>query len=545
MSIQEEIPKTSSTAIIDKQEERPKYKYGLSVPLSSVIACLTSVLLLRIASRTSYVVLGFYLGANFESAALVVIVIDAFYISELLLAQVMGSLSDRKGRKPFMLWAPVIGAIAAVFLWFGALLFPKPDTGVFDMQLISLLLIILSGRLLEGAATAFNAPANLGYLTDATMGSETVRARVMTLYEIATVAGIAMAIPFGGQVSKFLGVNGFGIVIVIYALCFAVIAFFMRESLSHSEHSHHSILAGLAVIKDKRIWTFVPAWTAVMALIGAWLALIIIILAYPTIGNYRLVDDPKLKQYTDGISLQSPTYSDGKVTVQGTKDGQVVRTFELTSTNPNQTIVVTVIENGRVVVTEDTGDRDNNLRFPNQLLHGGFQKDTATLMVGAYGFIFIIGMGLWLSVYKFFRRTTMMLIGLVATAITCVLMIIFNGFADSPYKIPTDIVPLMWTFLVLLAVGVIALSGFTPAALTHLAAISETLPGKRGAVMGLYSVLLGIGQFIGTILGGLAVDIAGYNGLMVYSLILCGVSAVSVIYMRSHNHDLIGHSKAH
>jgi MFS family permease len=544
MSIQEQTP--ISSTLTDEKAPTPRFKFGLSVPLSSIVACLASVLLLRIASRTSYVVLGFYLGANFESAALVVIVIDAFYISELLLAQVMGSLSDRKGRKPFMLWAPVIGAIAAVFLWLGAVLFPKPNTDVFDLQLISLLLIILSGRLLEGAATAFNAPANLGYLTDATTGSETVRARVMTLYEVATVAGIAMAIPFGGQVSKFLGVGGFGVVIVIYALCYLTIALFMKESLSRDEQaqSHHSIMEGLAVIKDKRIWTFVPAWTAVMALIGAWLALIIIILAYPTIGNYKIADDPKLKPYTEGITLQAPVYTEGKVTVNGTRDGQTVRTFELT-TNAQQNIVVSVIEGGRVVVTEDTGDRDNNLRFPNQLLHGGFQKDTATLMVGAYGFIFIIGMGLWMLVYKYFRRTTMMLIGLAATTVTCALMIIFNGFADSPYKIPSDVVPLMWTFLVLMAVGVIALSGFTPAALTHLAAISETLPGKRGAVMGLYSVLLGIGQFIGTILGGLAADIAGYNGLMIYSLILCGISAISVIYMRTHDHDLIGHGKGH
>jgi MFS family permease len=547
MSIQEETPPASSIIL---EENKPstanRFKYGLTVPLGSVIACLTSVLLLRIASRTSYVVLGFYLGANFESAALVVIVIDAFYISELLLAQVMGSLSDRKGRKPFMLWAPVIGAIAAAFLWLGAVLFPKPDTNVIDLQLIALLLIILSGRLLEGAATAFNVPANLGYLTDATMGSETVRARVMTLYEVATVAGIAMAIPFGGQVSKFLGVGGFGVVIFIYALCYITIAFFMRESLSHDEQSqsHHSIMEGLAVIKDKRIWTFVPAWTAVMALIGAWLALIIIILAYPTIGNYRLVDDPKLKQYTDGVSLQSPVYTEGKVTVNALRDGQLVRSFELT-TNPEERIVVTVIENGRVVTTHDTGDRDNNLRFPNQLLHGGFQKDTATLLVGAYGFIFILGMGLWMLVYKYFRRTTMMLIGLAATTVTCAIMMVFNGFADSPYKIKPETIPTMWVFLIIMALGVILLSGFTPAALTHLAAISETLPGKRGAVMGLYSVLLGIGQFVGTILGGFAADIAGYNGLMIYSLILCGISFLSVLYMRTHNHDLIGHGKGH
>ena len=54
----------------------------------------------------------------------------------------------------------------------------------------------------------------------------------------------------------------------------------------------------------------------------------------------------------------------------------------------------------------------------------------------------------------------------------------------------------VWWYLILVLVilGVLLLSGFTPASLTHLAAISELLPGKRGSVMGLYSVVMGIGQ---------------------------------------------------
>ena len=40
-------------------------------------------------------------------------------------------------------------------------------------------------------------------------------------------------------------------------------------------------------------------------------------------------------------------------------------------------------------------------------------------------------------------------------------------------------------------------SGFTPAALAHLADITETHNTDRGAIMGLYSVFLGLGQFLG------------------------------------------------
>ncbi len=514
-------------------------KEKLSVPIGSVIACLLSVLFLRIASRTSYVVLSFYLGENFESAALVVLVIDAFYISELLLAQLVGSLSDRKGRKPFMLLAPVVGSIAAFLLCVGAFMFPRPNTEVMDLPLIALLLIILSGRLLEGTATALNAPANLGYLADVTVGAEKTRVKIMTAFEVATVAGIAMAIPFGGQVSKLFGIGGFVVVIAIYAICFLTIALFMKESLSRSdqEKGHHSLKESFAVIKDIRIWTFVPAWTAVMALIGAWLALVIIVLAYPTTGNYNLKTD-EFKKYYGEATLQAPQSVGDKVRVEAIKDGAIVATFDKTRDDKGN-IVVEVYKNGKLEETIKTTSHDADHRFPNQLLHGGFGKDSATMIVGGFGLLFIIGMGIWTLLYGRFRRTTMMLIGVAGTAVTTVLLMVINSLADNPIKVDEADISLLWVIVPIASFGVLMLSGFTPAALTHLAAISETLPGKRGAVMGLYSVLLGIGQFAGTILGGIAIDLGGFNGLMIYSLILVAVSTVSVIYMRTHGHDLI------
>jgi predicted MFS family arabinose efflux permease len=83
------------------------------------------------------------------------------------------------------------------------------------------------------------------------------------------------------------------------------------------------------------------------------------------------------------------------------------------------------------------------------------------------------------------------------------------------------------------------LSGFTPASLTLMAAISELLPGKRGAVMGLYSVVMGVGQLIGASLGGLCVDLGGFYGLMGFSVVMGLISLGSVLYMRINGHDLI------
>ena len=83
------------------------------------------------------------------------------------------------------------------------------------------------------------------------------------------------------------------------------------------------------------------------------------------------------------------------------------------------------------------------------------------------------------------------------------------------------------------------LSGFTPVALTQMSAIAETLPGKQGAVMGLYSVVLAIGQLLGAALGGVSVDLKGFYGLMEFSVLMGVFSLASVLYIRFCRDDLI------
>jgi predicted MFS family arabinose efflux permease len=137
-----------------------------------------------------------------------------------------------------------------------------------------------------------------------------------------------------------------------------------------------------------------------------------------------------------------------------------------------------------------------------------------------------------------------MFIGIAGMLVACVALSIINSLGDDPASVSKDNYPLIGILIVFAVIGVLIQSGFTPAALTHLAAISETLPGKRGAVMGLYSVLLGIGQLVGAWWGAVAIDLGGFYGLMIFSGILCFISASSVWYMRSHNHDIDDHLPA-
>src|SRR6266436_6822064 len=152
--------------ISEQRQKQPKA--SMPVNGSSILAAILSTLLMRIASRISFVLLGFYLGEHFTSATIVAVVLEAFYLSELVLAPMVGSLSDRLGHKPFLLSAPLVGSVAAVCLVGVTLLFPHPHTASFDAQLVVLLVAVLVGRLLEGVATALNTPASLGYITEIT-----------------------------------------------------------------------------------------------------------------------------------------------------------------------------------------------------------------------------------------------------------------------------------------------------------------------------------------------------------------------------------------
>ncbi|HLG77600.1 MAG TPA: MFS transporter, partial [Ktedonobacteraceae bacterium] len=248
---------------------------GLQVRSSSIWANVVSSLLLRVASRTSFVLLGFYLGERFASTTLVVLVIEAFYLTELTLAPISGSLSDRWGRKPFLLLAPFLGALAALFLLGGSLLSHPTHHVAFNPRLALFLLLILCGRLLEGATTAFNTPACLGYITDTTAHAPYMRARVMTAFEVVTVGGIALAIPFGGQVSTWLGIWGFLVVVGLHALNMLIVAFVVQEHEQRVTRTAHrtSLLESFKMLREKRVFTFLPAWLSISSLVGSWTTL--------------------------------------------------------------------------------------------------------------------------------------------------------------------------------------------------------------------------------------------------------------------------------
>lgn len=171
-------------------------------------------------------------------------------------------------------------------------------------------------------------------------------------------------------------------------------------------------------------------------------------------------------------------------------------------------------------------------QFHDQLLMQGFSPTSVSLGFGAVGLIFFAGLIYWGNRFKSLRRTTIIAIG-VAGAL--VMLGAAFGLNHSG--------ALGWPFQLLLgalaAGGLFVMAGTTPAALGLLADITESHPADRGAIMGLYSVFLGVGQIVGALASGPAGDWAGIDGLLGTSVVLIVIAMLPVQRLRSSEH-LIG-----
>ena len=83
-----------------------------------------------------------------------------------------------------------------------------------------------------------------------------------------------------------------------------------------------------------------------------------------------------------------------------------------------------------------------------------------------------------------------------------------------------------------LGVGLFLIAGATPAALGLLADISESFPADRGAIMGLYSVFLALGQIIGALIGAAAAELWAFDGILMATLLLQAVALMPLARLR-------------
>jgi predicted MFS family arabinose efflux permease len=178
-------------------------------------------------------------------------------------------------------------------------------------------------------------------------------------------------------------------------------------------------------------------------------------------------------------------------------------------------------------------------RFPDQWLLQGFSANQITVGALAIGVIFGAGIFWWGNRFDQYRRTTIILMGVVGGIALAGAGVVVNhtAFGAGSSAIQAGLVGLS---VVVVAGGLFVLAGATPAAVGLLADVSEQFPADRGAIMGLYSVFLGVGQIGGALLGGIAAEWRGMDGLMVGTAAILALALLPLRQLRRTEHYLDG-----
>ncbi len=424
----------------------------------SLVAVLVGSLILRLAAQTMGQMTQFYLDHISRSYYHIShttrgYVLASFFITELLGSLVLGAMSDRYGRKFFIILGPVFGAIAVQIT-----------------AMTTVLWLIVFARLLEGLSTGSSIPATLGYISEATVGRPNLRARVMGLFEITLVGGIAMGAVVGGYLWKFFGVArsattlplispAFSLNGLIYLVSLAVFVWGLKDSgnrvgvwakangqTSHLAAARKKLKHYFEVLESPAVMMFSPAWLSVFCIIGVWNNL--------TVGLLTGKD-----------------------------------------------------------------------RIGSQMLTGAITPEKFGNGLAALAVFFALGVLAWSFVLGRYRKTSVMLIS--TGALFALLLTVFALNHLSSFSSPV-----YYLLLGSLLIEVLILSGFTPAALTYLADVTESYRSDRGSIMGLYSVFLGLGQLLGTSLGGPFADWNGVDGLLLLSAIFGIITTVCLLKLR-------------
>ncbi len=231
----------------------------------SVIPLLLGTLILRANGGASSIVLGRFLAQlsgthdHLITSIHVGLISVAYYIVELSLAPLMGALSDRWGRRVFLVLGPLFGLTQVGLLIFTPARNPFP--------------YLLTLQLLAGVSSAMQVPAVLGYLADYTTHDQSLRMRVMSLYELATSGGLAVGVVFGGFAWDHFGRYTFALLAFGYLLV-AVCMWLVPAVYQVVERGRMRTMVERywRLLRQPRLFLFIPAWISISALVGIWLS---------------------------------------------------------------------------------------------------------------------------------------------------------------------------------------------------------------------------------------------------------------------------------
>lgn len=228
-------------------------------------------LLLRTASAAGALALGAYFvdlsrdGAP-VGAVLLGLLSGLSFLAELILAPLAGSASDRRGRRVFLIAAPLLAAAGILLTPGASLLAAAPSIGL-------VVVIVGTARLLDGAGSAISAPATLGLLADASDDDRMRRGRVTSLYELSSSGGIALGAVTGPLLYAGLGLWAFVAIAGVYVVAAALVFAFVRPGPTPTREQREAsptVRDRIRVLAQPRLLAFLPAWIAVNAILGTW-----------------------------------------------------------------------------------------------------------------------------------------------------------------------------------------------------------------------------------------------------------------------------------
>ncbi len=374
---------------------------------------------------------------------------------------------------PELFGSPLLGAWSdrygrKLFIMLG------PLTGAIAVQITAFttfLPLLAVTRFLEGLSTASAIPATLGYLSAITSKNGALRARVMGIFEIATFGGTIAGLVLGGPLFDHFQNHAFSIDGLIYLLSLAILYFGMFELRGVDRSATAASVrrqAGQGWEMVRR--AFVNAYGGIRTALTSGKVL-------------RFAPAWLAINMLPGLWLNNVT-------------GQLVNASG---------------------------------RFPDQLIFGllgHVPNPGARISLGggiALG-IFTAGILIWSLVLSRFRRTSLMLFCVSALPVVVGALYLINHAGNTQN-------PLIPVYLAVAMIALMIVSGFTPAALTYLADITEHSPVNRGAIMGLYTVLFGLGQFAGEFLGGPFGDWKGVDGLLTLTLLLGLIGRATLLWL--------------
>jgi MFS family permease len=342
-------------------------------------------------------------------------------------------------------------------------------------------LVLGSTRLLEGGSTAASVPSILGFIAFATAGNELARGQAVARFEAATLAGLmggfVLAGPLYDGIPTLFG--GFRQDAFFFnAILYAVSFLIYRAGVPRDAEPEpsHQRAAARAAESGQRHETGFARYRRILTGSHVWLLAPTWIAVNATLGLFT-----------------------------------------------SQTLF-------QVIRPRDANFPD---KFRGQLLMGGFEGAYVSAGLAVGGLLFFLGILYWGSRFKNMRRTTIIFYGILGGAVLLAAGAAINHSGALP-------LPLIAVFALAAIAGLFVLAGATPAAIGLLADVTEAYPDDRGAIMGLYSVFLGIGQIVGSLVGGTAAEFFGLDGIFGAAFVLLVVALVPLAQLRRYEHFVGG-----